>query len=303
MNVEERLRQTLELRAEAADTSPDAWAAVRSRIEQRRLLRWRAGFRLGLALTVVAAVSLAAVVLARPGPDRRSRELATVGRELAATTTLAVAALPGTATTVMTAPETPASITYNGIFPRTAEELDSIQKAVAAGNQPWRLDPRQVAQAYLATLALADPQVGDFAPEQALGRGEVAYQSAGVRGTVVLAATAKGVWYVVASMSTRMNLTLHPAPSGLSIEVQSDAPGTVSVAYQGTGGTAGPTSNATLDGSGRARFTLDFTVTGPSVVQVRHRSADGVVAVSELRQGPSTAGAVPIGPSPSTTVR
>ncbi len=236
MNVDERLRESLDRRAASVEPSAAGWTAITRRIERRQRRTHT------VRLSLVAGMSLAAVALAvtvlTVTPEDAQQNVAAGGRDPAHLTSTTISPFvdpgaPGAGPPVTGATPTvpgqdpdepgadpvspgitslaprpgsgPASpgMSSTGfptgtIWPETAFELESVQAAVDEGSQPWRLDPEQVAARYLDDRGL--PTSGTGTP-RALGEaGVLRYTSGGVGG-----------WVFV----NQLNLGGEPGPDGI----------------------------------------------------------------------------------------
>src|SRR5205807_10118026 len=115
---------------------------------------------------------------------------------------------PRTATTNPTAAAAPVAERleegFEGIGPSTRQDLDALAAAVADGHQPWRVDPVQVAEAYLVERGIDQPQMGQYATASPT-RGRVPFDAGGIGGTVVIGRVGGNpLPYVVSLESTRV---------------------------------------------------------------------------------------------------
>ena len=175
---------------------------------------------------------------------------------------------------------------FPGLFPAGDwDGLGRLERAVAGGHQPWLLDPRMVAGAYLSDTERDGAQVGGWAPSGAAA-GTVSYTYAGVAGSVRLVKPAgSSLWVVISSDTARLSVGGVTRSGGtIRVDVTSPAKGTVTAL-------AGPYASEWLSQDSSAigpavniRLTLgDGGPAHPRVLRLRHTSTDGVVTVAERR--------------------
>lgn len=148
MTVEDRLRRSLRRKGEQAQPSPEAWDRITHRIEgAARAPSWLVP---ALALGTAAALVAVTVTVIGQGDDASDVKLA----EPASTTSEPTAARRGV---------DDKSQSFAGIWPETTwDEYEAEMAAVAEGQRPWRLDPVEVATAYIREKGLGSPELAEY---------------------------------------------------------------------------------------------------------------------------------------------
>ena len=312
MKIEERLRESLQHRAEVVEPAHDGWASITRRIERRRR-RTRT-----LSMSLLAGMSFAAVALAvvvattvRQEPDQN---VATGGGDPNRPATSAPYAVPPiTATpgepgagqgtdgnpgsTTVPAPGGPPpesgtmrNYTPEAVWPETLAELEKHQEAADAGQQPWRNDPMAVVVAYLGDRGIPAPGVGEPSAD-ANPSVRYAFPSM-VGGRVYLSRLLDGsIYYVTRSESDDIS-EVHAVRQGdqLAVDLTVRVPGNLVVRTKGPGSDWNDSARRTVVAEQELSLTVDGPASTALIVQVRLETDDGTVALAESYLGQSVLG-------------
>ncbi len=314
--VEEKLRETLQRRAEAVEPSLGAWTAITRRIEgrQRRArtttVSLVVGFSMAAVVVAVAMVTLSVPrtddqnVAATGGADRPG-PTTTVPFPLSSTPTIApseggpgqitsgspgATVPPQVSTTVVpgagagsTEPGMLSAGFHSGaIYPETAAELETIQAQVDEGHQPWWIDPVMVAASYLGNRGLTIDD--DGLPAWVGNAGAMRYTAGGIGGWVSVAQLINGgsIHYVTGSRTDRVvKLRLIREGNRVTVEVIATESGRVVVRTKRPGGDWNPSTTEAVVAGKLHSLTVQGAESADLIVQVRHEGADGRVGLTE----------------------
>lgn len=147
--MEARLRASLAEKAGEANPSDAAWTRISERVDggERAPRRW-----LVPALSLGTAAALVTVTVAVMGQGEDASDVKVAGPKRA------------TETTALTLDEArPVSVTFPGIWPEnTWEQYRAEMASVIEGGEPWRLDPVEVATAYLHEKGFEVPKTAVY---------------------------------------------------------------------------------------------------------------------------------------------
>jgi hypothetical protein len=317
VKLDERLRESLQRRAESVEPASGGWAEVTRRIDhrQRRSHTMRVSLVVGSSVAVVA---LAFAVISVSGPDTPDQNVAATGGGVATrpSTTLLSSTDPavpadGSATTVfgqaaagpgdLTGPSiaarpggpnpaTSRNYTPEAVWPETLVELETLQASVDDGHQPWRNDPVAVASAYLADRGLDSPTVGT-APDTADVDVRYAFPSM-AGGRVHLSRLLDGsIYYVTGSRSDEIS-EFHVVRQGdqLAVELTARVAGNLVVRTKQPGSEWNDAARRTVVADQGVSLTVDGAESSALIVQVRLETDEGFDALAEYYLGASILG-------------
>ena len=318
MTVDERLRESLQRRAQSVEPSPDGWAAVTRRIDrrQRRTRTVSLSLAAGMSFAAVALVVMMTTVIGRDPSNQNVAAGGGTDSAARSTTTLSSAAdpdgptdgvsppvtaqnaAPGVGTDpgqprVIGAPGGPMAATGRNytpeaVWPDTLAELERLQ-ALADDQQPWRKDPAAVAAAYLADRGIGtqnqSPPVGDADVV-------VRYSTGLDGGRVHLSRLLDGsIYYVTGARGDDIS-EVHVVRQGdrLGVDVTVSLPGRVVVRTKQPGSDWNESVTRTVVADQPVSLTADGAASSALIVQVRLEADIGIQALSEQYLGASVLG-------------
>lgn len=316
MTVDEKLRETLARRASSVEPPLGGWAEITRRI-QRRQRRARAATLSLIAGVSVTAVAVVVLMATLPVPGNEGQDVAATGGATEARVSTSVAYPFDTPTTIAPtaaaspgpvvattgegggapsdtiAPDPPGPVDtgmaaagfYTGtIYPETAASLENTQVQVAAGHQPWWLDPAMVASSYLANRGLTVSEEG--APRRLADQGDLRYTTAaGVGGWVSVSQLGDGsIFYVTGSRTDRI-VRLRATRQGdrVAVEVLPAEGGRVVVRTKRPDHDWNPSATQEVVAGRPASLSVEGPGSTELIVQVRYEGDGGEVGLTEQR--------------------
>jgi hypothetical protein len=185
----------------------------------------------------------------------------------------------------------PAGMTYRplAVWPETLAELDRLQAMVDEGHQPWRIDPVEVARAYLVERGVPTPGMGPFRPATA-ETGSVDYTVAGRAGRVDVQRLLNGsIWFVTGSGTAALpGVEVDRQGASLAVVVQGGADGTLTARARRPGGDWGPAQSRQVFVGGTWSATVGTgQASGEVILQLR---LEGAFGLAEIFLGPGADG-------------